>query len=125
MVADFAAEHFLEQITGGVVHRADHRQVTVAVGAEAVSAETLVQHGFHPPFALDPLGRVVEEVLVKRDPGVGVPPRGMQHDLDGQKRGKRALSHNVAHLLRFGCHRGSDGVALRLLILSYHTVGMA
>ena len=97
VVADLTAEHFLEQITGGVVHCPNHRQVALMVGAETVSAKTLVQDGFHTPFALDPFDRVVEEVLVKRDPGMSVPPRGVQHDLGGQKRGSRALFHSGTH----------------------------
>ena len=49
---------------------ANDRQVAVAVGARSVAAKTLVQHLLHAPFALNPLHRVMEEILVKRDAGM-------------------------------------------------------
>jgi len=53
------------------------------VGAQSVAAKTLVQHLFHAPFALDPFHRVIEEILVERDPRLRVPPGWMQNHVHG------------------------------------------
>jgi hypothetical protein len=63
---------------------ANDKQVAVAVGARSVAAKTLVQHLLHAPFALNPLHRVMEEILVKRDAGMRVPPGGVQHHIHRQ-----------------------------------------
>lgn len=73
-VADLAAEHFREQVAGGIMHGADDGQIALAIRAETVAAEAFVEHGLHAPLARDALVRMVKKVFVEGDAGLRVPP---------------------------------------------------
>jgi len=66
------------------VYGTHHRQILVAICAQAEPPPTAVERLLHLPLRFDSLGGMEKIVFVKRDALVMEPPLGAEHDVDRQ-----------------------------------------
>ena len=83
-VIDPAAQHLRNEKAGGVVDGPDDGEIAVPILAEAQIPEPFIKHLLHAAFGLDAAHRMIEEILIERDPGVAMPPGRVEDDVDRQ-----------------------------------------
>jgi hypothetical protein len=71
-----------QQVTGSVVHGADHQSILVPFFPQPEISEALKENAFHRPLDFHPALRMIEKILIKANVGVPVSPRRVKHDFD-------------------------------------------
>ena len=91
-VFDGASQHLGQQVTRSQMHSSDFGTLLGMVLPQAAIPKTLVERLFHELLIAHATTRVIEEIFVKDNSDVLVPPRGVKNDINGQ-RGRAEFFH--------------------------------